>query len=88
MNYNEIFSEIAKYRNMKKEVEKELEHLETIVKGYMVSENITELIGVEHKASYKPVKTTKFESTVLKKVEPEIYNRYCRVAENMRFNFQ
>ena len=86
-DYNKIFSEIAQYRNIEEEARREREEREAIIKAFMTAENITELIGSEHKALYQEVISNKFDTKSFKKAMPELAERFVKTTSSMRFNF-
>ena len=87
MNYNEIFTELAKYTRMKEELEEIIENLKDTVKQYMTENNIDTLTGDEHKAIYKQVISNRLDSTALKKELPDIAKRYTKPVTSTRFTF-
>lgn len=87
MNYNEIFSDIAKYMRMKEEIETIIEGLKDTVKQYMTENNIDTLTGDEHKAIYKQVTSNRLDSAALKKELPDIAKRYTKPVTSARFTF-
>ena len=87
MNYNEIFSDIAKYTRMKEEIDAILEGLKDSVKEYMKENNLDTLTGLEHKATYKPVTTSRIDTAALKKELPDIASRYSKTVTSSRFVF-
>lgn len=87
MNYNEIFSELAKYTRMKEEIETIIEGLKDTVKQYMTGNNIDTLTGDEHKAIYKQVTSNRLDSAALKKELPDIAKRYTKPVTSARFTF-
>lgn len=87
MNYNEIFSDIAKYMRMKEEIEVIIEGLKDTVKQYMTENNIDTLTGDEHKAIYKQVTSNRLDSAALKKELPDIAKRYTKPVTSARFTF-
>lgn len=84
---NNLFADIAKYRMIKAETEAELERLEKTIKNYMQEAELDELIGNEHKASYKAVTSTRLDSKALKAGNPAIYEQYSKQSQSMRFTF-
>lgn len=87
MDYDSIFKEIAQYRNLKAEAEKELERLEGMVKEHMMSNGIEELRGEEHKALYKAITSNRFDVTAFKKDHADMAKEYTKESTSMRFTF-
>lgn len=85
--YNGVMVEIAKYRTMKKEVESILAGLEEELKQYMQEAEISELIGEEHTAIYKAVKSKRLDTKALKLDLPKVYDKYAVETMTTRFNF-
>lgn len=86
--YNNVLSEIAKYRNIKKECEDILSDLEEEVKEYMTLEGMETLIGDEHTATYRAVTSSRFDSKSFKLDYPDMYDKYSRESVSQRFNFK
>lgn len=86
-DYETVFKEIAQYRNAKLKAERELERLENEIKEYMIAENITELIGEEHRALYREVVSNRFDTTRFKKAMPELAKKFTKKSSSMRFDF-
>lgn len=58
---NALFKEIAQYRMLEAEAKAMREEAEAKVKAYLEAEGMDTLIGDEHKATYKEVKSTTFD---------------------------
>ena len=86
-DYNRIFAEIAQLRMMEAEVKKEREALEKSIKDYMESESLTELLGLEHKATYSAVTTSRFDTTAFKRDHADMAESYTKPSTSMRFTF-
>lgn len=88
MDTNTIFREMAQYRTIIAEAQKELDRLEAETKEYMTANEITELIGDEHKATYKEVVSNRFDSKAFKADGHEdLYKAYQKSSSSMRFTF-
>lgn len=87
MDYNKLFKDIAEYRIMKAEIEKTLDALESQVKEAMQAEGKTEVLGEEHKATYKEVVSNRFDSTAFKADHKDMYEAYKKPSTSMRFTF-
>lgn len=87
MDTNKIFKEMAQYKMMMKEAEKELKIREEQIKALMEEQGIDELIGDEHKATYKEVVSSRFDSTAFKKDHADVYELYKKPSASMRFTF-
>lgn len=85
---NAKFKELAQYRMMEAEAKALKEALEAEIKSMMTEEGIEELIGDEHKATYKEVISNRFDSTAFKKAGHEdLYKEFTKPSASMRFNF-
>lgn len=87
-NYNNTFSEIAKYRLIIEEAKAELERLENNIKEYMTKNSLEELTGNEHKATFKAVTSNRFDTKAFKLDDPATYEKYSTVNTSMRFTFK
>ena len=52
---NEVMKTIAEYARIAEEAQKVVDENKELLKAYMTENELTELIGDEHKASYKEV---------------------------------
>lgn len=86
-DYDFTFSELAKYMRMEEEISSIIENLKTELKQYMEENQLETLQGNEHKASYRPVISTRFDSKALKTDFPELVEKYSKKSETMRFTF-
>ena len=87
MNINETLQALAEYNRMKEEIDAEIETLKDALKAYMQENNTDTIIGIDHKATWKTVKSNRFDSAALKKDAPELYASYTVATENKRFTF-
>ena len=87
MDTNKIFKEMAQYKLMIKEAEKELKAREAQVKALMEEQGIDELIGDEHKATWKEVTSNTFDSKAFKADHADVYELYKKPSSTMRFTF-
>jgi heme oxygenase len=85
---NEVMKTIAEYTRIVEEAQAVVEANKDILKMYMKEEQLTELIGDEHKATYKAVTSNRFDSAAFKKAGfTELYNSYTKPSTSMRFTF-
>lgn len=84
---NNHLQELARLRMMKTELEELIAHEEEELKQYMQLNQLSELIGLEHKATYKAVTSSRLDTTALKKELPDIAARFTRSSSAMRFTF-
>lgn len=87
-DYNKMFSDLASLKMMKKELDAEIEAKEAEIKALMDKTCATELIGTEHKATYKEVISNRFDSKAFKADGyEELYKAYQKPSASMRFTF-
>lgn len=84
---NLIFSELAQYNRMAEEIAATVEGLKDEIKQYMIAAGVDTLTGLEHKASYKTVTSSRIDTSALKKALPEVAAEYTRTTESKRFTF-
>ena len=87
MDTNAIFKEMAQYKLMIAEAERELKIREEQIKELMTSTGVDTLIGDEHKATYKEVVSNRFDSTAFKRDHADMYESYKKASTSMRFTF-
>lgn len=87
MDYNKMFSDLASLKMMKAELDKEIEAKENEIKELMDKTCVTELIGTEHKATYKEVVSNRFDSKAFKADHADMYESYKKPNKSMRFTF-
>lgn len=86
-NINEIMRQLAEYTRIKEETEAVIDGLKDTLKEYMTKEHLDTITGEEHKATYKEVKSSRIDTTALKKELPEVASRYTTTTSSMRFTF-
>ena len=84
---NNHMQELAKLRTMKAELEELITREEQELKQFMSDNELTELIGLEHKASYRPVVSTRIDTAELKRRYPEVAAACSKTSSSMRFTF-
>lgn len=87
MDINEKFRTIAQYKRMEEEAKAEREKVEAEVKAYMKEAGTDTLIGDEHKATYKEVISSRFDSKAFGKDHADLYEAYKKPSTSMRFTF-
>lgn len=69
MEINAKFKELAELKMMEAELKAEIATIEDELKAHMEANNLTELLGDEHKATWKEVASTKFDKEgIIKKL--------------------
>lgn len=88
MDINRMFAEMAQYKRMIEEAQTEYDRLAEECKAMMTESGIDELIGDEHKATYKEVVSNRFDGKAFKADGYEdLYKAYQKPSSSMRFNF-
>lgn len=87
MDYNAKMAELAQYKRILEEVQATVEGLQDEIKRYMIENGMETLTGTEHKASYKPVTSTRIDTSALKRDMPEIAKQYSKTTVSNRFVF-
>lgn len=85
---NIMFSELAQYSNMLEEITAVVEGLKDEIKAYMLAAGKDEIIGSEHRASYKAVTSSRLDSKALKASYPDIVQAFTKQTETKRFLFK
>lgn len=85
---NEVMKTIAEYSRIAEEAQKVVDENKEVLKAYMTENELTELIGDEHKATYKEVVSNRFDSKAFKAAGHEdLYKEFTKPSSSMRFNF-
>ena len=84
---NEVMKTIAEYAMIAEEAQKVVDANKELLKGYMTEAGLEELIGDEHKASYKTFEERRFDSTAFKKDHADMYEAYRKPQMKSRFTF-
>lgn len=86
MSTNEIItalSELQELRRMQEELTAEIEALQDKIKNHMGDTEL--LLAGPYKVTYKPVTTTRIDTTALKKALPDIAERFSKTTTTRRF---
>ena len=85
---NEVMKTIAEYTRIAEEAQAVIDANKDILKMYMKEADISELIGDEHKATYKAVTSNRFDSAAFKKAGfADLYEKFTKPSTSMRFTF-
>ncbi len=87
MNINEVMRELAEYTRIQEETTAIIDGLKDIIKNYMQENGLDTLLGNEHKATYKPVTTTRIDTTAFKKAFPSLAEQFTKTTTSTRFTF-
>ena len=85
---NEKMSALAEYERLSDELEQEKEALKDDLKRYMIDNGLTVLNGLEHKATYTAVTSTRLDTKALKQDHSDIIERYSKTSVSNRFTFK
>lgn len=84
---NEVMKTIAEFTRIAEEANKVVEENKELLKAYMTENALTELLGDEHKATYKEIESKRFDSSLFKKEHADMYEAYKKASKSMRFTF-
>lgn len=87
MDINAIMAELAQYTRLQEESAAMVEALKDQLKQYMNENHLETLAGDEHKATYKTVKSSRIDTTALKRIHPAIAAEFTKTTESKRFTF-
>jgi len=87
MNINEVMRELAEYTRIQEETTAIIDGLKDTIKNYMQENGLDTLSGNEHKATYKPVTTTRIDTTAFKKAFPSLAEQFTKTTTSTRFTF-
>ena len=85
---NEKMSALAEYERLSDELEQEKEALKDDLKRYMIDNGLTVLNGLEHKATYTPVTSTRLDTKALKNAHSDLVKEYIITSMSNRFTFR
>lgn len=81
---DEIMRNLAEYTRLQEETSAIIDGLKDGLKNIMQANNTDILQGTEHKATYKPVASSRVDTTALKKELPEVAAKYTPETINFR----
>lgn len=79
-------TELQELRRMQEELSAEIEALTDLIKNHMGEQEL--LLAGPYKVTYKPVTTTRIDTTALKKALPDIAERFSKTTTTRRFTIQ
>lgn len=88
MSTNELTAkvkQIQELKRMQEEIAAELETLTDAVKAEMTERNTSEMVVDCFKVRWTTVKSSRLDTTAIKKELPEIAERYTKQTESRRF---
>ena len=84
---DKAFRNLAKLKMQVAETEVQIEKWQGLIKDYMEKSGLDTLQGTEHKATYKPVTSSRIDKKALAADYPDVAEKYTKTTETMRFNF-
>ena len=87
MNIDSIMKELSEYIRMQEEAAAMVESLKDQLKEIMAAAGVDSLAGSEHKATYKPVTSSRVDTAAIKRDMPEVAARYTKTTTTRRFTF-
>lgn len=88
MSTNELTAkvkQIQELKRMQEEISSEIETLTDAVKAEMTERNTSEMVVDCFKVRWTTIKSSRLDTTALKKELPEIAERYTKQTESRRF---
>lgn len=86
-NINDIMKELAQYTRIQEETTAIIDGLKDTIKAYMQENGLDTISSDEHKATYKPVTSTRIDTTALKRENPAIAEQFTKTTTSTRFTF-
>lgn len=88
MSQNEIITtveELQELRRMQEELEAEITALQDRIKAHMDASGVDQLTAGAFKVSWKEVKSSRMDTSALKKALPELAQQFTRTTTTRRF---
>ena len=77
--------ELRELRHMAEELAAEIEAIQDTIKTEMTARDVDTLTGDDWRVTWKEVKSTRLDTTALKKALPEIAAQYTKTTNTRRF---
>ena len=77
--------ELRELRRMAEELQAEIDAAQDAIKAHMDSQGVDTLAGTDWKVTWKPVTSSRMDTSALKKALPEIAERFMKSTTNRRF---
>ena len=77
--------EMRELRHMAEELAAEIEAIQDTIKTEMTARDVDTLTGDDWRVTWKEVKSTRLDTTALKKALPEIAAQYTKTTSTRRF---
>ena len=79
-------TELADLRKMAEDLNAEIEAIQEEIKNHMTEEETDTLTAGQFKVTWKPVTSTRIDTTALRKDLPEIWQEYGKTTTTRRFS--
>ena len=89
MATNEIITkltELAELRRMAEELNAEIDAIQDAIKAHMTEVDADTITAGVFKVTWKPVTSTRIDTTALRKDLPEVWEEYGKTTTTRRFN--
>ena len=89
MATNEIITkltELAELRRMAEELNAEIDAIQDAIKAHMTEVDTDTITAGAFKVTWKPVTSTRIDTTALRKDLPEVWEEYGKTTTTRRFN--
>ena len=77
--------ELRELRRMQEELAAEVEAIQDSLKHHMDARGMDTLLGMDWKISFRPVTTSRLDTAALRKVAPDLCERFTRTSTVRRF---
>ena len=88
MSINELdmkVKELRELRRMAEELQAEIDAAQDAIKAHMDSQGVDTLAGTDWKVTWKPVTSSRMDTSALKKALPELAERFMKSTTSRRF---
>lgn len=88
MSINEITANVSELRELRRladDLQAEIDALQDKIKDHMTAANVDTLTGPDFKITWKPVTSTRFDTTAFKRDNPGIAAAYTKTTTTRRF---
>ena len=77
--------ELRELRRMAEELQAEIDAAQDAIKAHLDSQGVDTVAGTDWKVTWKPVTSSRMDTTALKKALPEIAERFMKSVTSRRF---
>jgi predicted phage-related endonuclease len=77
--------ELRELRRMAEELQAEIDAAQDAIKAHMDSQGVDTLAGTDWKVTWKPVTSSRMDTTALKKALPEVAEQFMKSVTSRRF---